>query len=98
MKLKVIDGDRKGEIITPEEGISKVGRSSKNNIVIDDERVSTKHAEFRYDDGRLYLTDMSSRNGTFVNGNRIEAEEIELFLGDRVVIGLLVMEVIEGSR
>lgn len=45
----------------------QIGRSSRCDIVLDDRAVSKQHAELLVlDDGRLYLTDCASRNGTHV--------------------------------
>lgn len=65
-----------------------VGRSTAfSNIVLAEEGVSRKHCEFRFADGGLLIKD-SSKNGTFVNRNRIEAgKEVLLHDGDKVKIG-----------
>jgi DNA-binding NtrC family response regulator len=39
-----------------------------------DERISTQHASVRWDDGSWVIRDLESRNGTFVNGERIYGE------------------------
>lgn len=45
----------------------QIGRSGRCDIVLDGDAVSKKHAELlTLDDGRLYLTDCASRNGTHV--------------------------------
>lgn len=45
----------------------QIGRSHRCDIVLDDRAVSKRHAELlTLDDGRLYLTDCASRNGTHV--------------------------------
>lgn len=49
-----------------------VGRSKSNDVVIDNPTVSRNHLEFFYDsEGNVFLTDLNSLNGTFVNGQRI---------------------------
>ena len=54
-------------------GVVTIGRSSSNDIVLDDPLVSRHHAELRQlPDGRRQLVDLRSHNGTFVNGRRIE--------------------------
>jgi ABC-type multidrug transport system ATPase subunit len=49
-----------------------IGRADDNDVVIRDLQVSRRHAELRgFGSGRFQLTDTSSSNGTFVNGQRI---------------------------
>ncbi|HEV2250080.1 MAG TPA: DUF3662 and FHA domain-containing protein [Candidatus Limnocylindria bacterium] len=62
-----------------------VGRDPKNDIVLDDRRVSRRHAEVRLRLGRYTLYDLQSTNGTFVNGRRIA--EMVLSHDDRISIG-----------
>lgn len=62
-----------------------VGRDPKNDVVLDDRRVSRRHAEIRLRLGRYTLYDLQSTNGTFVNGRRIA--EMVLSDGDRIDIG-----------
>jgi hypothetical protein len=62
-----------------------VGRDPKNDIVLDDRRVSRRHAEVRLRLGRYTLYDLQSTNGTFVNGRRIA--EMVLSDEDRISIG-----------
>ncbi len=53
--------------------------------VIFDESVSRIHASIHERDGRYYLSDMNSTNGTYVNGRRLELNEtVALEDGDRV--------------
>ena len=62
-----------------------VGRDPKNDIVLDDRRVSRRHAEVRLRLGRYTLYDLQSTNGTFVIGRRIA--EMVLSDEDRITIG-----------
>jgi len=62
-----------------------IGRDPGNDVVLDDRRVSRKHAEIRLRLGRYTLYDLQSTNGTYVNGRRV-AEKV-LDDGDRVSIG-----------
>jgi len=52
--------------------------------VLDDRRVSRRHAEVRLRLGRYTLYDLQSTNGTFVNGRRI-AEEAERMIAPAAV-------------
>lgn len=50
-----------------------VGRSPGADIVIAASYVSGRHAQFRLMGQNLFVEDLGSTNGTFVNGNRISA-------------------------
>lgn len=64
-----------------------VGRSSQNNVVIQDPKVSNLHLRLRKEeDGRYFVVDLNSTNGTFVNGKRIQGES-QITPGDQLKIG-----------
>ncbi len=63
-----------------------IGRQDDNEIVlVDDMRVSRHHAEVVEQDGEWLLRDLRSRNGSFLNGQRIT--EGALRPGDHLKIG-----------
>jgi hypothetical protein len=78
------EGSVRREVPLTAEPIS-VGRDPRNDIVLDDRRVSRRHAEVRLRLGRYTLYDLQSTNGTFVNGRRIA--EMVLSDDDRISIG-----------
>jgi FHA domain len=51
-----------------------VGRTSNNDVVIEDVQVSKFHAFFRINGDQLELADAGSRNGTFIGKLRLEAK------------------------
>ncbi|HEU4783276.1 MAG TPA: FHA domain-containing protein [Ktedonobacterales bacterium] len=53
------------------EPITTIGRSPTNTIVLDSTFVSTEHTRILFRDRSLWVEDMSSRNGTLVDQNRI---------------------------
>lgn len=55
-------------------GTLSVGRTEENDVALSDENVSRLHAVFESRAGGWCLRDLSSRNGTFVNGERIFGE------------------------
>jgi DNA-binding NtrC family response regulator len=64
-----------------------IGRSSACGVCLpDDARVSRRHAHLVERDGRIWLADLGSRNGTLLNGEKLEGEA-PLRQGDRVVVG-----------
>lgn len=51
-----------------------VGRHSQSALTIPSPTVSNVHAELRIEEGSLYVKDLGSTNGTFINGERIQGE------------------------
>ncbi|MBV8951904.1 MAG: FHA domain-containing protein, partial [Actinobacteria bacterium] len=81
-----------GETFTLDREVT-VGRGGGCEIVLpDDTYVSQVHARLFQRDGRTYVEDLGSRNGTYVNGQRIEAAT-RLRRGDRIQFGQTVTEV-----
>ena len=67
--------------------ILKIGRSSDNNIIVNDAKVSRWHLQIvQNEDGKCYVVDLNSSNGTFVNGVRINGET-HLHISDEIRIG-----------
>ena len=64
-----------------------VGRSKDNDVVLSHSSVSRHHLEFFFDEeGNVFLTDLNSLNGTFVNGQRVNGS-IQLSAFDVVKAG-----------
>ena len=65
-----------------------IGRELKNDLILDDPRVSRYHAVMRTSPEGVKLRDLESGNGTFVNGQRIPANvDFKLADGDQVKFG-----------
>ena len=64
-----------------------MGRDPSNDIVVDEPGISRQHAGIRSDRGGYWIEDLSSRNGTFVNGTQIEGEGQRLRDQDRIDLG-----------
>ncbi|MBE2253813.1 MAG: sigma 54-interacting transcriptional regulator [Myxococcus sp.] len=77
-----------------------VGRSSHCDVHLIDEKVSREHCVFEPEGAALFLRDLGSRNGTWVNGARL-TERVELHANDEVGIGetlVLVAPDVEALR
>src|SRR5436305_9174861 len=71
----------------PVSGNSSIGRSQKNLIVIDSQKVSRRHALINVQNvGEFWLIDLGSSNGTFLNGRRLH-QPVRLCDHDQIVIG-----------
>jgi len=92
--LEVIEPtDRAGQRFEPDGGELTVGRSPGCGIPTTyDVYSSTLHAKFFHHDGRLYVEDLASTNGTFVNSERI-TKSTRLGRGDLVQVGATVFQV-----
>ena len=66
---------------------TQIGKGPRNDVVIADPAVSTAHAIIRREGSSFKITDVGSRNGTYVNGDRI-GETQQLNHGDVIGIGL----------
>ncbi len=69
--------------------VTTLGRWDDNDVVVDDRWVSRHHARIRREGERYVVEDLGSKNGTFVNGQRI-AGPTELADGDVVQVTPLV--------
>lgn len=63
-----------------------IGRSPSCTISLEDAKVSRRHVRLEIEDGQAKVTDLGSRNGTLVNGEKLETEII-LLPGDRLQVG-----------
>ena len=64
-----------------------VGRSDTSDIYIDDTKLSRQHFVIESDGTNLYIMDLQSRNGTTLNGIRVNSRQI-LHSGDKIAAGL----------
>lgn len=82
------------EVVFYEEEVITVGRSSKNNLQLPDNRASRKHFLIEKADKCYRVVDLGSKNGTLLNGKKIQTSVLQK--GDRIVTGeatLMVKEV-----
>ena len=88
--LIVLQGPDKGRRFElPDNEPQIIGRSSES-LPLSDKTISRRHAELTPDDGKWYINDHDSANGTFVNGVRV-AERRRLHPGDQIRTGTTLM-------
>ncbi len=76
------------EVVVPLKEHITIGRDEGNDVVVDDERISPRHAELVQNaDGSLQVLDLDSAAGTFVNGRR--EQRCTLRHGDALAFGPL---------
>ncbi len=94
--LRFISGKYQGGEfpIVPDKQIV-VGRSSDLDMVLVEDMVSRKHARIAMQQDQIWIEDLGSTNGTFVNGEKIKRARLKE--GDRVLIGTSILKVIAGD-
>jgi len=78
-------GGRAGETFVPQGERTTIGRSPDCPVFLDDVTVSRRHAVLVEREGRWFVEDLGSLNGTFVNRRRVESSELSD--GDELQIG-----------
>jgi len=95
--LYIIDGHDKRQTIEFSGDSLLLGRSPDSDLQIKDHFVSRKHLRISRKGSRIFIKDLNSRNGTFVNGEPINPGiEVELPEGVPVVMGMTVLCFGEG--
>ena len=91
--LRVTEGNARGERLSVETELLLGRAMSVEGRLGDDPVLSRRHARLARDaEGRLTIEDLGSANGTFVNGQRVQAPRT-LEVGDLVSVGETVLEV-----
>ena len=77
------------EKLTAYKSVYNIGSNYRNEIILNSQTVSRFHASVRVGkDGKVYIHDNGSRNGTMVNGVKIAAnKDVRIKKGDNIVCG-----------
>lgn len=90
--LEVHKGLFQQEIFTLDKEAT-LGRDPRNTITLTNPSVSRRHARIAFQEGQWVLYDTESRNGTFVNGQRIQNKALRN--GDQISVGPIAMRFVE---
>lgn len=77
--------------------VSSIGRDRDNDIVLDSDSVSRRHAKIEHRDGNFFVVDLDSTNGTFVNDEPEPVTASPLRRGDQIKIGDTIFKYLSGS-
>lgn len=89
-KLTVIEGPDAGRSFLLRPGKQILGRQPACDFILTDEQVSRRHCQLEESHDRVMVTDLGSRNGTIVNGKKVERTFLNP--GDRMQVGRTVLE------
>lgn len=71
--LKIKSGVAKGAVFALQKGANRIGRGEGNDYRIPDSSISAVHCEVVLDgSGKMFVRDLNSSNGTFIEGRRVE--------------------------
>ena len=93
VQLKVVGGKQSGQLISINRPKFMIGRADDCQLKSRNELISRYHCVLLTEEGYVGVRDLGSRNGVFVNGEKID-QETELRNGDRLTIGPLEFEVV----
>jgi len=94
--LRFISGKYQGgEFPLPNNKEIVVGRSSELDMVLVEDMVSRRHAKLTVTGDQIFIQDLGSTNGTFVNGEKIK--RARLTEGDRILIGTSIIKLVAAD-
>ena len=91
--LKVVDGKNDGRQIAISIPEFIIGRGDKAHLKPSSDLVSRNHCLIKTEEGKVIVSDMGSRNGTFLNGEKLTAPHVAQ-VGDQLRVGRLQFEII----
>jgi hypothetical protein len=91
LRLKVLEPtSMKGQIADLTDEVT-IGRAATCTLTIEDTFISQLHARVFYDNGQVFVEDLGSTNGTFLNRKKV-ASATPVRRGDRVQVGKAILE------
>lgn len=95
--LKVLKGSKVGRKLPINGNQLLIGRGEGCDLRPRNDNISRRHCVIRVTDSQILIQDLGSKNGTYVNGKRVDGEE-GLKAGDTVAVGTIELEVMIDSK
>jgi hypothetical protein len=90
--VRILSGQQAGQVFPLHGGKHRIGRGSSCEVKINSTSVSKEHAAILVTGDKLILTDLNSRNGTFVNGVRVQNQRLDI--GDKISLHDVMFDVL----
>lgn len=74
-RFLIQNGQMAGRFFRFHQALTTIGRTNGNDLIISGRTVSRRHARLWFENGRWYLADQQSVNGTFVNNARLQPNQ-----------------------
>ena len=88
VKLYILGGPEKGKSFELDTDLMTIGRGPESHIQVRDKSVSRKHLEIVRKEDKVFIKDLKSKNGTYVNDERIKpGKPLEIEQGVPIAIG-----------
>ncbi len=91
--IRILTGPQAGQIIPLKLGKNRMGRAPACEVRLASTGVSKEHAQIFMTDDKVILSDMGSRNGTFVNGVRIQNQKLQD--GDKITLHEMLVDLVQ---
>jgi len=89
-KLTISNGPNSGQIFHLSKTETILGRDENADFVFSVSPISRRHARITLRDGRYWIEDLGSSNGTFVNSNRLQGDAVALSNKDLIQLGQII--------
>ena len=93
-QLIVASPQARGRVVALVRATTRIGRDTGNDLVLESDLVSRRHAVLRIEGGVVVLEDLDSTNGTWVNGSRVRRRVLADH--DEVELGECMLRFVEG--
>ena len=89
--IRILSGEKAGKFYALSEGQNTIGRSQDSTIQMSDPGVSKNHLLIEVIGDKIIASDKGSRNGTFINGTKIQSQRLKDF--DKIALSDIFIEI-----
>ena len=94
--LRILNGKFAGQTFQLRSGPTTIGRAPNCDIVISSQNISKQHARIEVLPDKVIISDLGSRNGTFVNGIQIKSQKVSA--GDKITLNDMIVEITDKTN